>query len=130
MIAQYGDWTSSQKSRKGHQDASRSVSPPSNKSPDPYDLQNLTGELPQMKEETTIFNNGPAKPSSTGYDHSNYALPEFGTEKNNTSTNNPSGTSNEYLVLRMMQETGQEREISVTTFWNRLIGTLIKQWIL
>jgi hypothetical protein len=53
--------------------------------------------------------------SSAGYNSSNYMLPSFSNQpttqvnNNNTTTNNSS--TQEYLIMRMMNETGQDRDI-------------------
>lgn len=99
MIAQYSDWTNSQKSKK-------SVVSPSSKpeAKEPLDLGSLTIEVQKTTEVTT---------GTQGYNSSAYILPDLSKPATSQPTNNsaqqPGG--NEYLVMRMMNETGQDRDI-------------------
>jgi hypothetical protein len=57
-------------------------------------------------------NHGASSSSSAGYNSSNYMLPSFANQpatQANSGSNNSSTT--EYLIMRMMNETGQDRDI-------------------
>eukprot|EP00599_Poterioochromonas_sp_BG-1_P005890 CAMPEP_0173151440 /NCGR_PEP_ID=MMETSP1105-20130129/11579_1 /TAXON_ID=2985 /ORGANISM="Ochromonas sp., Strain BG-1" /LENGTH=190 /DNA_ID=CAMNT_0014066811 /DNA_START=11 /DNA_END=583 /DNA_ORIENTATION=- len=113
LIAHYSDWSNAQKSKSKAEKPVTSNPAPSKINP--YELPDLSTDGNKTKDISPSIT---AAPISSGYNSNNYMLPNIDQPPNssnpqpiaNTTLQN-NAPNNEYLVMRMMQETGQDRDI-------------------
>lgn len=113
LIAHYSDWSNAQKSKSK---AEKPVtSNPASSKINPYELPDLSTDGNKTKDISPSIT---AAPITSGYNSNNYMLPNIEQTPNSSNPQPIASTTlqnnapnNEYLVMRMMQETGQDRDI-------------------